>query len=126
MLRLTHQLSNIIAPAIFIALIICGITPAEAASAVRSGLGRLGFEMFTADDIASPVTTTAYAHPELPAADMQRFLMERAIFISGGLAALAGQIFRIGHMGLTSHSDIQETVDALKVVLPQVGFTKSR
>ena len=33
MFRATHQLSYIMAPAIFIALIICGITPAEAAGA---------------------------------------------------------------------------------------------
>ena len=50
---------------------------------------------------------------------------EHNVILAGGQAGLSGKIFRIGHMGLTSHSDIQETVDALKVVLPQVGFTKS-
>lgn len=72
---------------------------AAAAAAVRGGLRRLGFEMFVADDVASPVTTSVYAHPGLPVADMQRFLMERSVFISGGLDDLAGRIFRVGHMG---------------------------
>ena len=97
---------------------------AEAATAVRSGLGRLGFEMFTADDIASPVTTTAYAHPELPAADMQRFLMERAIFISGGLADLAGQIFRIGHMGRSiERSEVELLLGTVEDALRDAGIS---
>ena len=99
---------------------------AEAATAVRSGLGRLGFEMFTTDDIASPVTTTAYAHPELPAADMQRFLMERAIFISGGLADLAGQIFRIGHMGRSiERSEVELLLRAIEDALRDAGISVS-
>jgi aspartate aminotransferase-like enzyme len=42
--------------------------------------------------------------------------------MSGGQASLSGQIFRIGHMGMTTTEDIQEVIDALKIVLPQVGF----
>ena len=51
---------------------------------------------------------------------------EHDVVLAGGQAGLSGKIFRIGHMGLTSHSDIKETIDALKVVLPQVGFTGHR
>lgn len=100
---------------------------AEAADAVRAGLRRLGFEMFVADDVASPVTTSAYAHPELPVADMQRFLMERSIFISGGLDDLAGRIFRIGHMGRSIDRDevgfllrtIEEALRDAGVAIPE-------
>jgi alanine-glyoxylate transaminase/serine-glyoxylate transaminase/serine-pyruvate transaminase len=72
---------------------------AEAAAAVRSRLRELGFEMFVDDDTASPVTTSVHAHPELPPADLISYLVERRIFISGGLSDLAGLMFRIGHMG---------------------------
>ncbi len=72
---------------------------AEAAAAVRSGLRGMGFEMFVDDDVASPVTTSVHAHPDLPPADLVSYLVERSIFISGGLADLTGKIFRIGHMG---------------------------
>lgn len=72
---------------------------ADAAATVRSGLRAMGFEMFAADDVASPVTTSVFAHEDLPAADLVRFLVERSIFISGGIGDLAGKIFRIGHMG---------------------------
>lgn len=72
---------------------------AEAAAAVRKGLRGMGFEMFVDDDVASPVTTAVHAHPELPPADLVKYLAERSIFISGGLDELSGKIFRIGHMG---------------------------
>ena len=48
--------------------------------------------------------------------------VEHNVVLAGGQANLAGKIFRIGHMGLTSHEDIQNAVDALKVVLPSTGF----
>ena len=35
---------------------------------------------------------------------------------------MANDIFRIGHLGAVEKSDITEVVDALKIVLPQVGF----
>lgn len=72
---------------------------AESAAAVRGGLGEMGFELFVDDDVASPVTTSVRAHPELPPAELISYLAERSVFISGGLGDLAGKIFRIGHMG---------------------------
>jgi aspartate aminotransferase-like enzyme len=72
---------------------------AEAAATIRSGLRGMGFEMFAADDIASPATTSVRSHEDMPAADLVRLLAERSIFISGGIDELAGKIFRIGHMG---------------------------
>jgi alanine-glyoxylate transaminase/serine-glyoxylate transaminase/serine-pyruvate transaminase len=72
---------------------------AEAAAATRGRLGEMGFEMFVDEDVASPVTTAVRTHAELPAAALVSYLVERSIFISGGLDDLAGKIFRIGHMG---------------------------
>ncbi len=72
---------------------------AEAAAAVRSGLRGMGFEMFVADEVASPATTSVLAHSEIPVADLVGYLRDRGVFISGGLSDLAGKIFRIGHMG---------------------------
>lgn len=72
----------------------------DAASRVREGLRRLGFRMFVDDDYASPITTAVYPHPELPVGEMIIELREQhGIYIAGGLADLAGKIFRIGHMG---------------------------
>ncbi len=97
---------------------------AEAAGAVRSGLRCMGFEMFADDDVASPVTTSVYAHPGLPAGDLIRFLVERSIFISGGLDDLAGKIFRIGHMGSSiERAEVDLLLAEIENALRHVGVT---
>ena len=46
--------------------------------------------------------------------------------LAGGQAALAGKIFRIGHLGLVSEGDILACLDALKQALPEVGFAGAK
>ena len=95
---------------------------AEAATAVRGGLRGMGFEMFAADAAASPVTTSVHAHRELPVADMQRFLMERLIFVSGGLDTLSGKIFRIGHMGRSiERGEVELLLEGIEDALRDAG-----
>ena len=47
---------------------------------------------------------------------------EHGVVLAGGQASLSGKIFRIGHMGQTTESDIKGVMDALKIVLPEIGF----
>ena len=47
---------------------------------------------------------------------------EHKVVLAGGQASLSGKIFRIGHMGQTTESDIKGAMDALKIVLPEIGF----
>ncbi len=47
---------------------------------------------------------------------------EHKVVLAGGQASLSGKIFRIGHMGQTTESDIKSVMDALKIVLPEIGF----
>lgn len=79
----------------------------EIAFLVRSALKNLGFELFVSDDReAMNTVTAAKGHPQLPAAALMRTLKEQhQILIGGGLERLAGQIFRIGHMGPTATRD---------------------
>ena len=97
---------------------------AEAAAAVRGGLRRMGFDMFAADEVASPVTTSVLAHAGLPAADLIGYLAERSIFISGGLDELAGKIFRVGHMGITvDRGEVELLLREIENALRQAGVT---
>lgn len=79
----------------------------EIAALVRSALKNLGFELFVSDDReAMNTVTAAKSHPQLPATALIRALKEKhQIMIGGGLEKLAGQIFRIGHMGPTATRD---------------------
>ena len=42
--------------------------------------------------------------------------------LAGGQGRMSAGIFRIGHLGDVAKDDIIEVMDALKIVLPQVGF----
>jgi len=73
---------------------------AQAAHRVREGLRHLGFEMFAADDHASPLITAVRSLPGMDVSDFQKYLQrEHQILISGGLDDLFGKIFRVGHIG---------------------------
>lgn len=94
----------------------------------RDGIKRLGLSMFPKDESTASNTVTAVSIPESVDGTKLLGLMrtEHDIILSGGQASLAGRIFRIGHMGMTTTDDIQDVIDALKVVLPQVGFNGSK
>ena len=79
---------------------------AKAAHRVREGLKRMGFEMFAADEYASPLITAVHVLPGMDASDFQKYLLrEHQILISGGLDDLFGKIFRVGHIGKAASPD---------------------
>jgi len=47
---------------------------------------------------------------------------EHGIVISGGQSTLAGKIFRIGHLGYVTDSDIDDVIRELRQALPKVGY----
>ena len=85
----------------------------------RDGVRSLGLELFAKDESYASNTVTAVSIPEGvdAAALVGRLRTEHNVIVSGGQASLAGQIFRIGHMGKTTESDIEETIEALRAVL---------
>ncbi|MBN1176318.1 MAG: alanine--glyoxylate aminotransferase family protein [Dehalococcoidales bacterium] len=89
----------------------------------RDGVKALGLSIFADEKYASN-TVTAVAVPEGMDVNQLRRLMqsEYDIVLAGGQQHLGGKIFRIGHLGLVSESDIKELLAALKEVLPKAGF----
>jgi aspartate aminotransferase-like enzyme len=89
----------------------------------REGVKSLGLTLF-ADEAHASNTVTAVNVPEGVDASELRGLMreEFGIALSGGQKTLDGKIFRIGHLGWVSESDIEEVIDALGKALPKVGF----
>lgn len=70
------------------------------AQAVRVGMRALGFEMFTPEEYTSPLATAFLPHSGMSAGELQGALQEEhGISIGGGVGALSGKIFRVGHMG---------------------------
>ena len=90
----------------------------------RSGVKSLGLELFPRDESYASNTVTAVSIPDGVDATalVGKLRTDHDVIVSGGQASLAGRIFRIGHMGRTTESDIQDTLDAIEDVLPKVGF----
>ena len=81
----------------------------QAAHRIREGLRHLGFEMFAADEFASPLITAVRPLPGMDVSNFQKYLQrEHQILISGGLDDLFGKIFRVGNIGKAASPDYVE------------------
>jgi aspartate aminotransferase-like enzyme len=67
--------------------------------------------------------TAVRAPKEVSAADLRKALRERhGIVVAGGRGASAGEVFRVGHLGLVHEPDVKAVVSAIGEELPRLGF----
>ncbi|MDE0719069.1 MAG: alanine--glyoxylate aminotransferase family protein [Dehalococcoidia bacterium] len=90
----------------------------------RDNMRELGLELLVSDEQYASNTVTAVKIPEGVdnKALVGKMRTEHNVVLAGGQGRMTNDIFRIGHLGAVEKSDITEVVDALKIVLPQVGF----
>ena len=90
----------------------------------RDGIKKLGLQIFPVNENIASNTCTAIKVPDnIDGSELVRKMrIEHDVVLAGGQASLSGKIFRIGHMGITTEEEIQETLNALAVVLPEIGF----
>lgn len=89
----------------------------------RQGLRAIGMDMFPADPRRASDTVTAFLTPGgVPARTVQsRLRDEYEIEIAEGRGELASRMLRIGHLGWVTESDITPVLDALAVVVADLG-----
>ncbi len=92
------------------------------AEATRSAVDALGLALFPDRRYASD-TVTAVRNPDGMGDAAVRKVLEREynVLVQGGQGALAGKIFRIGHMGIADWPDLLVTVAALERILGKAG-----
>ena len=90
----------------------------------RDGVRNLGLELLCTDETRASDTVTAIKMPQgVDGAKLMGLMRtEENVVLAGGQGKLTGKIFRIGHLGYVSEADIEEVLEALKRVLPRVGF----
>lgn len=94
-------------------------------NAVREGAKSLGLSLFADEKYASNTVTAIAVTNGLDVGKLLKIMREEhQVVLSGGYGKLTGKIFRIGHLGGVTESDIEEVMAALKVTLPRAGFTK--
>jgi aspartate aminotransferase-like enzyme len=92
----------------------------------REGMKSLGLELFAQDEkFASDTVTAVKMPPEVDSAGFMNLVRSNQnVVLAGGQGKLSGKVFRIGHLGHVSVADIDEVIQAIKAVLPEVGFRR--
>ncbi|MFQ6012853.1 MAG: pyridoxal-phosphate-dependent aminotransferase family protein [Thermoplasmata archaeon] len=94
---------------------------ARLGAASRAAGDALGLPLFPDRAYASN-TVSAFAYPEGVDDSLRARLGEdHRVLVAGGQGPLKGRIFRIGHMGVCSFSDLLATFRALEAVLGDLG-----
>jgi aspartate aminotransferase-like enzyme len=90
--------------------------------AVRAGLENIGFSFFTdekyfADTLSLPV------YPQgVEDSIFRTKLAENRVIVAGGLGKLKGRVFRIGHMGNISYSQVEFAISSIEKTLSEMGY----
>lgn len=92
------------------------------ANAMQKALEGLGFKIL-AEKECRAVTLSNLVYPEgINDVEFRRILSEEGVAVAGGLAAYAGKMFRLGHMGNIDMHDLVSTIAAIERALNRVGM----
>ncbi len=91
----------------------------RAAAVCRRGLAQLGLELYPKSEEYSSATVTAVKVPgAIGWEELDRRLRARGVGVGGNYAALAGKVFRLGHMGTQAREGlVEEALGALREAL---------
>ena len=92
-----------------------------AARAIRAALATLGFTFFTKEPYLADTLSVVYYPDGIDDLPFRRAYFEKGIVVAGGLGEVAGKVFRMGHMGNLSFSQVQFAIEALEDTLSLLG-----
>jgi len=92
------------------------------AKAIRAALVELGFSLFTQEPFLAD-TLSVVKYPEgVEDKAFRSTYYENGIVVAGGLGETAGKVFRMGHMGNLSVSQVYFALDALERTLSTLDY----
>jgi aspartate aminotransferase-like enzyme len=92
------------------------------ARALRSGLETLGFTFFTQKEFLAATLSVVNYPPGVEDKRFRSLYYENGVVVAGGLAETAGKVFRMGHMGNLSSSQVYFALDVLEQTLQTIGY----
>jgi alanine-glyoxylate transaminase / serine-glyoxylate transaminase / serine-pyruvate transaminase len=92
------------------------------AQAIRSGLQALGFTFFTEKEFLAATLSVVQYPPGVEDKRFRSLYYDNGVVVAGGLAQTAGQVFRMGHMGNLSTSQVHFALEALEQTLLAIGY----
>lgn len=93
------------------------------ANATRKAVKTLGLDLFPDENYASN-TVTAINYPGgVGDKEFRNILKEKhRVIVAGAQAHIKGKVFRIGHMGICSFTDLLATFGAIEATLTELGY----
>jgi len=92
------------------------------ARAIRAALAELGFSFFTKEPFLADTLSVAKYPEGVEDKPFRSTYYENGIVVAGGLGDTAGKVFRMGHMGNLSESQVYFALDALERTLSTLGY----
>ncbi len=92
------------------------------ASAIRAALKKLGFTFFTKEPYLADTLSVVLYPDGVEDKPFRKKLYENGVVVAGGLGTMAGRIFRMGHMGNLSYSQVYFALDAVEKTLQSLGY----
>jgi len=101
----------------------CVARHARLAAAAREGAKALGLQLLADESVASNAVTAVRRPEGIEVAALRRLLLQKyGVVLAGGQGALRNDIFRIGHLGLVSETDMLACLAALGMALKELGW----
>ena len=92
-----------------------------AAAATRAGLAELGYQLFADPRFASRTVTCVKIPEGVEWKAINAAAKQRGLVLAGGQGKLAGQVFRVGHLGWVAVDEILGALSVLEAVLIEQG-----
>jgi aspartate aminotransferase-like enzyme len=92
-----------------------------AAAATRAGLAELGYQLFADPRFASRTVTCVKIPEGVEWKAINGAAKQRGLVLAGGQGKLAGQVFRVGHLGWVAVEEILDALGVLEAVLIEQG-----
>jgi aspartate aminotransferase-like enzyme len=94
----------------------------KTAKAIRAALLDLGFSFYTENEFLSNTLSVVKYPPGVEDKLFRSEYFKHGIVVAGGLGSTAGSVFRMGHMGNISKSQILFAIEALEKTLDSIGY----
>ncbi len=91
------------------------------AAATRAGLQALGFELFADQRFASRTVTAARIPDGTDWKTLNGAVKARGVVLAGGQGKVAGQVFRVGHLGSVTLGEILDAIGVLEEASLELG-----
>lgn len=92
------------------------------AKTFREGLLEMGFSFVPEDRYLASTLSVALYPKGVEDKAFRQNLFKNGVVVAGGLGDLAGQVFRMGHMGNLSFAQVDFALDAVKKTLSSLGY----